>query len=86
MPQKATTLCMQIDSGVKERAEAILAELGIPASIAISVFYRQVIMRHGLTFEVTVPKHSQPDSTQMSREELLDALEESYADIEEGRA
>lgn len=85
MPQKTATLYARIEPDVKERAESILAELGIPASNAINMFYKQVIMRRGLPFEVTLPPRSQPDIAQVDREELLDALEEGYADVEVGR-
>lgn len=85
MPQKTATLYARIEPDVKERAEEILAELGIPASTAINMFYKQVIMRRGLPFEVVLPARRQPDASQMSREELLSALEVGYADVEAGR-
>jgi DNA-damage-inducible protein J len=37
---------------VKEEAERILEECGLSASEAIGMFYRQVILHHGLPFPV----------------------------------
>ena len=42
----------RVDSVVKERAEEILDRLGIPMSIAIGMFLRQVVMRNGIPFDV----------------------------------
>jgi len=40
---------------VKEKAEAILKELGISISTAYELFYRQVIAHNGLPFDVQLP-------------------------------
>ena len=40
---------------VKEKAEAILKELGISISTAYEMFYRQVIALNGLPFDVKIP-------------------------------
>ncbi len=42
-------------SEVKEKAEAILREVGIPLSSAYELFYWQIIAHHGLPFDVRVP-------------------------------
>jgi len=40
---------------IKEKAEAILKELGISISSAYEMFYRQIIAHHGLPFEARLP-------------------------------
>ena len=45
----------RIDSGLKENAEAILAQLGITPSSAIQMFYRQVVLTRGLPLELHLP-------------------------------
>ena len=40
---------------VKEKAEAILKELGISISTAQEMFYRQIIAHQGLPFDVHIP-------------------------------
>ena len=54
---KSANLYARIEPEVKEQAEAILSALGIPASNAITMFYKQVILQRGLPFEVKLPEH-----------------------------
>lgn len=49
---KTATARARIEPDVKEEAERILDECGLTASEAIGLFYRQVILRHGLPFPV----------------------------------
>ena len=52
MATKSANLYARIEPDVKEQAEGILAALGIPASNAINMFYKQIILQRGLPFEV----------------------------------
>jgi DNA-damage-inducible protein J len=45
----------RIEPALKERAEKILAKIGISPSDAIRVLYRQITLRKGLPFEVRIP-------------------------------
>lgn len=45
----------RIESDVKEEAEAILEKLGVSVSSFIDMTYRQVILRNGIPFPVTMP-------------------------------
>jgi DNA-damage-inducible protein J len=49
---KTATARARLEPGVKEEAEKILDECGLSASEAIGMFYRQVILHHGLPFPV----------------------------------
>ena len=51
MATKSANLYVRIEPDVKEQAEGILAALGIPASNAINMFYKQIILQGGLPFE-----------------------------------
>lgn len=81
MAQKTATLYARIEPDVKEQAEAILSELGVPASNAINMFYKQIIMHRGLPFEVRLPKQRPLELADMSQEELSASLEEGYQDV-----
>ncbi|MBR5220441.1 MAG: type II toxin-antitoxin system RelB/DinJ family antitoxin [Clostridia bacterium] len=83
---KSANLYARIEPELKEQAEAILASLGIPASNAITMFYRQIILQRGLPFEVKLPPSALPDVSAMTEEALCAELEKGYADIEAGRA
>lgn len=58
MATKSANLYARIEPDVKEKAESILSTLGIPASSAINMFYKQIILQRGLPFEV---KYHLPD-------------------------
>ena len=44
-----------VDLDLKHEAEEIFAELGLSATEAITLFYRQVILHQGLPFGMSVP-------------------------------
>lgn len=74
---KSANLYARIEPEVKEQAEAILNALGLPASSAITLFYRQIILCGGLPFEVRLPEPPL-DVRTMTAEELDDVLEVGY--------
>lgn len=81
---KSANLYARIEPEVKEQAEMILNALGISASNAITMFYKQIILNNGLPFEVNLPDHP----LDMSRKTVaqLDAeLEKGYADMQAER-
>jgi len=52
---KTAMIRARTDLQLKEKVEQIFDELGINATSAINIFYRQVLLNHGLPFEVKVP-------------------------------
>lgn len=52
---KTASINARIEPVIKKRAETIFAAIGITASDAIGMFYRQVAFRKGLPFDVCVP-------------------------------
>ena len=58
--------------------------LGIPASNAITMFYKQIILQNGLPFEVKLPEHPL-DVSRMTAAQLDAELEKGYADAKAGR-
>lgn len=81
---KSANLHARIEPDVKEQAEAILNALGIPASNAITMFYKQIILQKGLPFEVKLPEHPL-DISRMTAEQIHAELEKGYADLQAGR-
>lgn len=49
---KPTTI--RIDPELREKAEAIFAELGLTPSMAVNLFYRAVIRVNGMPFDLTL--------------------------------
>ncbi len=86
MAQKSANLYARIEPDVKERAESILSALGVPASSAINMFYKQIILHRGHPFEVSLPASRPINLTEMSSAELSEELEKGHTDMIEERA
>lgn len=81
MAAKSANLYARIEPEVKEQAESILSALGISASNAINMFYKQIILQRGLPFEVKIPSARPADMSALSETELNAELEKGYADM-----
>lgn len=55
MAIKSANVVARVEPDIKEKAEAIFETLGIPASTAINMFYRQVILWDGMPFRPSIP-------------------------------
>ncbi|MCI8994906.1 MAG: type II toxin-antitoxin system RelB/DinJ family antitoxin [Lachnospiraceae bacterium] len=85
MATKSANLYVRIEPDVKEQAESILSILGITASNAINMFYKQIILNKGLPFEVKIPKSDSINAAELTEEELNEELEKGYADMAMGK-
>lgn len=81
---KSANLYARIEPEVKEQAEKILSALGINASNAINMFYKQVILNNGLPFEVKIPQHPL-DIAQMADVQRDHELEKGFDAVAMGR-
>ena len=83
---KTANVYARIEPEVKERAEEILGILGIPTSNAINMFYKQIILREGLPFDVKIPPSNKLiDMTQLSKEELDMVIQKGYNEMLAGK-
>ena len=85
MATKSANLYARIEPDVKEQAESILSALGIPASNAINMFYKQIILQRGLPFDVKIPTERPLDMSVLTEEQLNAELEKGYADMTTGK-
>lgn len=51
---KTATVSARIDEEVKDEAEEILRQLGIPVSVVINTLYHQIINKKGIPFTLTL--------------------------------
>ena len=82
---KTTNVTARIEPELKEKAESILAALGIPASSAVNMFYRQIVMTGGIPFELKLPRNTLPDISGMTDEEILTEVRKGHADMKFGK-
>jgi DNA-damage-inducible protein J len=52
---KTAVVRARVEPELKEQAETIFERLGVSTTQAISMFYKQVILRRGLPFDVAIP-------------------------------
>ena len=52
---KSAMIRARTDSQLKEKVEEIFDELGLNATAAINIFYKQVLLSNGLPFDVRIP-------------------------------
>ena len=67
---KTETIRARVDAKLKDQAEEVLRALGLNASEAIRLFYKQVAMQNGMPFDVKIPNA---------------ATRKAIQDVEEGR-
>jgi len=52
---KTATVRARVEPQLKERAEEVLSELGLNPTAAITLYYEQIVKRHGIPFPVSLP-------------------------------
>ena len=55
---KTSTVRARIQPDLKNNAEKVFKKLGLTATQAISLFYKQVELRNGLPFDVVIPNET----------------------------
>lgn len=85
MATKTANLYARIEPDLKEQAESILAALGVPASNAITMFYKQIVLHRGLPFDVVLPANRPIDISLLTADDLDAELEKGYQDMLDGK-
>jgi DNA-damage-inducible protein J len=82
---RTSNIFARVEPEIKEQAELVLEQLGIPMSNAIGLFLRQVVLQRGIPFELKLPQ-SKPLSVGTLTEEQFNAeIEKGLADLTAGR-
>lgn len=84
---KTAAIHSRINSDIKEKAEAILNQLGLSPTEAIRMFYTQIALRNGLPFEVEIPnsitRSAMEDSRSGNKLRKHDSTDELFASWDE---
>ncbi|WP_218026200.1 type II toxin-antitoxin system RelB/DinJ family antitoxin [Cerasibacillus quisquiliarum] len=70
---------MNIEPRIEEQAELVLGRLGIPVSVAVNMFLKQVVIQKRIPFEVTLSTNYPIDTSTLNDEELDIEIEKGYA-------
>ena len=78
---RTSNVFARVEPEVKEQAEMVLNQLGIPMSNAVGMFLRQVVIQRGMKLPASKPL----DMRQMTKEQFDAEIQKGITDIENGR-
>ena len=84
MATKSANVTARVQPEIKQKAEAILADIGLPVSVLIDTLYRQIIMTGGVPYSLTVPKIPTRDT--MSDAQFNTIMENGYNQAKSGQS
>jgi DNA-damage-inducible protein J len=82
---RTSNIFARIEPELKEQAESVLSQLGIPMSNAIGLFLRQVVLQRGIPFDMKLPQHKPVALASLSEAEFNAEIEKGFADMTAGR-
>ena len=75
---KSANVFARVEPELKNEAEAVLDQLGVPMSNAITMFLRQIVLKQGLPFEVSLPHRRPLVLSELTAEQWNEELNRSY--------
>ena len=82
---RTSNIFARVEPEVKEQAELVLEQLGIPMSNAIGLFLRQVVLQRGIPFELKLPQSKPLSVSKLTEEQFNSEIEKGLADLTAGR-
>lgn len=83
--EKTATLNLRVNPEVKQQAEHVLKQLGVPMATAVDIFLRQIGMTGSIPFEIALPKApAELNADLMTTEQLRAELMAGYQDMLDG--
>jgi DNA-damage-inducible protein J len=82
---KTAVISARIDPELKQNAEEVFKELGLTATQAITLFYKQVELENGLPFAVRLPNEVTIEALEQARTreglEEFNTLDDLFEDL-----
>mgnify|MGYP003534726630 FL=1 len=75
----------RVEPELKEQAESVLDQLGIPMSNAVGMFLRQIVLQKGIPFEMKLPRTAPLAYGSLTKEQFDKEIEKGMADVKAGR-
>lgn len=82
---RTSNIFAHVEPEIKEQAEQVLDQLGIPMSSAVSMFLRQVVLQQGIPFEMKLQAKTPFAYGSLTKEQFDVEIEKGIEDIREGR-
>ncbi|MCH3915508.1 MAG: type II toxin-antitoxin system RelB/DinJ family antitoxin [Acidaminococcaceae bacterium] len=84
MATKTANVLARVEPEIKNQAEAVLSQLGIPASIVINMLYKQIILTKSIPFSISIPPKPLAKD-EMSKEEFHAMLQKGFQEAKAGK-
>lgn len=75
----------RVEPELKEQAESVLDQLGIPMSNAVGMFLRQSVLQKGIPFEMKLPRTAPLTYGSLMKEQFDKEIEKGMSDVKAGR-
>ena len=85
MATKTANVLARVEPDIKAKAEGIMAQLGVPASVVINMLYKQIIMTKSIPFSLSVSNSFQT-LDEMNEEEFELMMQKGLTDAKAGRS
>ena len=81
---KSASIFVRTEPEVKQEAEEVLNQLGIPVSTAVNMFLHQIIIHQGIPFQNTLP--TKPVAfDELSTAQMNDIIRRGFEEIAAGK-
>ncbi len=84
MAVRSANVTVRVEPEVKEQAEKVMEQLGLSASTAINLFYRQMIAEQALPFKPSARVHYKA-LNEMSKQEFDERMAIGFAEAMNGK-
>lgn len=82
---KTANIFARVEPEIKEQAEKVLEQLGIPMSNAIGLFLRQVVLQRGIPFDMKLPQNKPLSVEELGEARFNAEIEKGMADLKSGK-
>ena len=82
---RTANVFVRVEPELKEQAESVLDQLGIPMSNAVGMFLRQIVLQKGIPFEMKLPPNKPLAYGSLTKERFDKEMEKGMADVKAGR-
>lgn len=78
MAKKSANIMVRVEPEVKAKAEAVMSELGVPASVVVNMLYRHIIRTGGIPFPVNLGQDNSEehleDNVAIDKESIIEEI------------
>jgi len=82
---RTSNIFTRVEPEIKEQAEKVLDQLGIPMSNAINIFLRQIVLQKGIPFEIRLPQSKTIAYGSLTEEQFNEEIEKGLSDLSYGK-